>query len=927
MATNKKQRRRLRIGRLFLLLFMLFAFIGAGATVGIMAGLINNLDDLDVAGTKPETSTIIYDMHGNIVDRLHAGENRELVKFANIPQTVKDAFLATEDRNFENHRGFDPRGILRALVVDITTGTKSQGASTITQQLARTAYLKDNSKTIQRKLQELIVAIQLERTYTKDEIFEKYLNWVYFGEGAHGIQAAAQTFFGKNVQELSLAESAMLAGMVKSPGGRYSPFRNLENAINRRNTVLNNMYKNSYITEEQYKEALATPYIQPVKGGGPQRKYAYFVDYVASTAEKLLEERGLDSRLLYTGGLRVYTTIDARIQDKMEEVFANPNNFPKPGPERIAQAAMVVIDHRTGEIRGMMGGREYTTRKGLNRAVQSDRQPGSTIKPLVVYGPALEKGFTVATVLDDSPVTYPGNPPYSPNNYDGKFRGLITMREALQWSVNIPAVKMLHTLGVDTGFQFGKKLGLPLANTDRNLSLALGGLTTGVSPLNMASAYGAFANQGVLVQPHAIIKITDSQGKVLIEFKPKKEMVMTEQTAFLMTDMLQTVVDAGTGTRAKLNRPVAGKTGTTQLPPHLAKMNLKGVKDAWFVGYTPELVAAVWMGFDVTDAKHFLQHTAGGSFPAMIWKAVVGEGLKDVPVTQFNRPQGIVYAAVDSKSGLLPSEFTPEKFIVNEVFTKETVPQVVSQAWISAQVCAETGQLPSPYCPDIITGVFLQRQIPWDREATPPMDANLEAPTEVCTIHGPGTGYTTATVCNDPRHSGTTVLALIPGPGQTGGCPPELLSTRGVPNTSLSGKQCDIPEHQLKPIEQSIPASAGGNGNNRTSVPPKNTNGAVQKAPPSPVLKGSVGRQNEPPGQWYVSLAWEMPPGTQGLIYAVERRVEGNPTRYNLALTSGLVYKDDKVEIDGTYYYRILAIDSQSNLSTPSNEIKMIIKN
>jgi penicillin-binding protein 1A len=714
--------------------------MGAGA--GVMASVLRNMPTFEVEDVVPLMTTFIYDQDGNIVDKLHGSENRITVRFDIIPEHLKEAFLATEDRNFYNHFGFDIKAIARAAIVNITAGEIRQGASTITQQLARIAILKRAERSFERKLQELVVAIQLERLFTKEEIFEKYLNWVYFGEGAHGVQAAARVFYDKDVTELTLAESASLAGMVRAPGGRYSPFRNPENAKSRRNLVLSLMVEAGHITPEEAEKAEAEPFnlADRTQAKSPHN-FPYFTDHVSMEAARLLEENGHNPQDLFTAGLKIYTTMDSRIQAKMQEVFATPNNFPQGprGSERTLEGAMIVIDHRTGGIKGMVGGREHNVRKGLNRATQAERQPGSTIKPLVVYGPAFEKGFTTATVLDDSPITFkePDGDIWSPRNFDDRWRGLITVRDAMKDSVNIPAIRMLEMIGVGEGLSFGRRLGLPLdPQIDRHLSLALGAMERGVSPLNMASAFGAFANQGVLIEPHAITKITDRNGNILVRVRPHREVVMSEQTAFLMTDILQTAVDSGTGRRAKMNRPVAGKTGTAQLADHLAKLGLRGTRDAWFVGYTPELVGAVYIGYDRTDATHFLpQGVAGGGHPARIWRAVMTEALSDAPVMPFIRPKELVFSSVDIKSGLLPSELTPPQFIIQEVFAKDTIPTQFSTAWHQRQVCAETGLLASPFCPNPIMKTFLNRP-PWIGEV-PPEDSRLAAPTEVCTLHRP----------------------------------------------------------------------------------------------------------------------------------------------------------------------------------------------
>jgi len=738
MTAQKRQRRKLRLGRLIILIILITTLVLMGAGAGVMASVLRNLPSLDFEDVVPLMTTFIYDQDGNVIGKLHGVENRIPVRLDVIPDHLKEAFLATEDRNFYNHFGFDIRGIARAVVVNISAGEIRQGASTITQQLARTAILKRDEIRIERKLQELVVAIQLERLFTKDEIFEQYLNWVYFGEGAYGVQAAARVFYGKDVEELTLAESASLAGMVRAPGGRYSPFRNLENATERRNLVLSLMVEAGYIGQDEAEKAKAEPFNLADRSQTQLvHNFPYFIDHVSTEAARLLEDSGYDPQKLFSSGLRVYTTMDTRIQTKMQEIYANPASFPKGprGSQRVLESAMVVIDHRTGGIKGMVGGREYTVRKGLNRATQANPPLGSSIKPIVAYAPAFEKGYTTATILDDSPITIPGRRPWSPQNFDRRWRGLITIREAMKDSVNIPAVRLLEKIGAGNGLMFGQKLGLPLdPQRDRYPSLALG--PNGASPLIMASAFGAFANQGVLIQPHAITKITDRYGTLLVNVRPRREVVMSEQTAYLMTSILQTVVDSGTGRRAQMDRPVAGKTGTTQLPVPLAEQGLKGTSTAWFIAYTPELVGAVYLGYDMTDDNHFLpQGVAGGGHPARIWRAVMTEALKDVPVAPFIRPKGLVTSSVDVKSGLLPSELTPSKYISQEVFTRETVPTQVSTAWHEKHVCAETGLLPSPYCPNLVTKVFLNRP-PWEGDV-PPEDAHLMAPASICTVHRP----------------------------------------------------------------------------------------------------------------------------------------------------------------------------------------------
>ncbi|NLC38950.1 MAG: penicillin-binding protein 1A, partial [Clostridia bacterium] len=502
MSSKKKKTRRLNYKRLFLLIILLGFVVAAGIGAGFVVGVIRNMPDWQPDKIEADLTTFFYDRDGQQIATRYM-ENRIPVKFEEIPDTVKEAFLAIEDHQFYNHHGINFYRLAGALWANIRHGWGSQGGSTITIQLANNAFIEHRQKKLERKIQEAILAIQLERTYSKDDIFEMYLNQIYFGNGAWGIQAAAKTYFGKDVGELDLAESAFLAGVVQRPAA-YDPYKYPERALARRATVLDRMARYGYISEEEAAKAKKEQLNLNNEPLQQKQKYPYFIDYVIDEAEDLLASQGIDPIQLYKGGLHVYTTMDTRIQNKIEEVFSNPENFPKTNTEQPLQCAMVVIDPHTGDILGLMGGREHVTQRGLNRATQMKRSPGSAIKPVSVYAPALEKGFSPATVIDDVPVTYPSpQKPYQPRNYDGRYRGLITMREAIKHSVNIPAVKMLDTIGVSTGFEFAKSLGLPLVESDKNLSLALGGLTYGVSPLELVSAYGAFANGGIWGEPRA----------------------------------------------------------------------------------------------------------------------------------------------------------------------------------------------------------------------------------------------------------------------------------------------------------------------------------------------------------------------------------------------------------------------------------------
>ncbi|MDW7675344.1 MAG: penicillin-binding protein 1A [Bacillota bacterium] len=943
---KKKNNRRINVLRLSIVFFLVAAFIMVGSGIGVGLAVMRNLPNWDPSDFSSAQSTFVYDIEGRDVTKLHAQENRIIIETIDeVPENIINAFLAIEDARFYDHFGLDLRALSRAVVANITKGFGSQGASTITQQLVKNAMLT-HDKELERKIQEAILSIQVERRYTKDEILTHYLNWVYFGHGAYGIKAAAEVYFGKTIGELSLAESATLAGLVQRPNA-LSPYRNPEGATTRRNLVLSNMVKYEFITAQEsaiaQKEELNLP-------GLKQEAYPfpYFIDYVIDQAEQILEEKGVERAQLRTGGLHVYTTLDRTVQLAAQKAFNNNDLFPAPGPneESMVQGAIAIVDHRTGEVKALVGGRDHVTERGLNRATQGLRQPGSSFKPIAVYAPALELGYSPASIIDDVPVEYKyGNQVYAPSNLGGTYRGLISIREALQHSPNIPAVELLNTIGVGNGFDFAQRLGFNLPKEDRVLSMALGGLTHGVSPLEMAVAYSAFANQGVQVEPHVITKITDYQGNVIFEANPSKKVVMSQENAFLMTDMLRTVVESGTGTRAKLpNRPVAGKTGTTQLPDIPELRGISGSRDVWFVGYTPELTAAVWIGYDRTDRNHYLSRVYGSTHPAMVFKATMEEALRDVPASQFSRPNSIVSVAIDAKSGLLPSELTPEEYIVTELFSKNNAPTQLSSAWIKTEVCAITGELPSDYCPELISKVFLQRPkpfVPKEGDTRFPQDYNLEMPKTVCSIHGPDE-YQIVNLCNHPDHEGTLVRAII-GSNDTG-CPDEYIVNRAFSRGLEPRVSCDIPEHQLETQDpgnssnnngnNGIDSNMGSNGNSNSDQNLNDPNQPQENIASVSSIKGQVvlGEPGFNGPEAAVQLTWEHPRGAN-IEFQIYRSTEKDFTigeQYRIAANSKITsntYRDNNnLSLNQTYYYKIVAYNSISKQkSTASPELAITV--
>jgi len=888
-----KKKRKLNVRRFVLVCVLVLAFIFVGLGVGFAVGVLRNLPDLDT-DFNPDVTTFIHDMDGKEVARLHGVENRIPVKLEQVPKDLQDAFIATEDRSFYEHPGINPAAFVRAAIANLRAGTIVQGGSTITMQLVENAFFVDNpSRTYGRKIQEAVLAIQMERHYTKEEILEAYLNQIYFGHGAYGVQAASQAYFGKDVSELTLAESAMIAGVTNNPAA-FSPYNNEERAKRRRAVVLDNMVEAGMISQEEA-DAAKQEEINLSSGEVNKEKapnYPYYVDAVVLEAEKLLKEKGMAPADVYRSGLHIYTALDPAIQKKMEEVYANNSNFPKSPDEVPVESAMVVLDPANGEIRGLIGGRERTVERGLNRAVQAKRQPGSVIKPLVAYGPAIEMGSSPGTVIDDVPVTYGSGPnAYSPGNYDGRYRGLITMRKAVADSVNIPAVKTLERIGIEAGYNFGKSLGLSLVERDKGLSLALGGLTEGVSPVEIAGGYAAFANKGVWVEPHTITRITDKNGNTLVEVRPEQRAAMSEETAYMVTSMLQTVVTEGTGTRAQISgHQVAGKTGTTQLPDLPAFRGKRGERDAWFVGYTPELVGVVWLGYDKTTTTHYLRGLYGGTSCAPIWKQVISDALRHTPSREIDTPPGIVWASIDAKSGKLPSELTPSQFIIKEMFAKGTVPTEVSDVWIQAEVCPDSNMLPSSFCPGTVTKSFLKRPIPY-KGSVRPEDANLELSSKTCTIHGFGEGIQLK-VCTDPRHHGQVFLANV-GPG---GCPDKYVEIRTFALNAVPGEHCPLQDHQV-----SSPAGSddfdedfeGGSINLRWS------------------RSGNA-----------VELKWNRV-GSGSVLYSVVRWSSSNSSKTNIGTTSRTSWTDRGLERGTTYYYQVTAVNTNTQQRTHSNIVSV----
>jgi len=597
---------------------LLRKLIIAGIILAVCGLLIVNIfiwtSDVSKLDKPAPQPTIIYDQNGEIASKI-SNSKIEGAGIKQIPNEVIHAVIATEDQRFYKHNGINYFGIMKAFIKNMVSGDIVAGGSTVTQQLAKNAFLT-HERTYTRKVKELIITKKIERTYSKDEIMERYLNQIYFGEGAWGIQRAAKIYFGKEASELTLSESAMLAGLIKAPS-ILSPFKDMERAIQRRNLVLALMENEGYISQTDMEKAKQEPLalneekVEDEYDG----KYPYYVDHIIQEAMKKYQ---LTQNEILSGGLHIFTELNPAIQKSTEEVYQNDNLFPDSPEDQMLQSGAIFIDPKSGGIQALVGGRGEHTFLGFNHATQLIRQPGSTMKPLAVYTPALEAGYEVFDLLEDRPLNIGG---YQPLNYDKQYRGEVTMYEAVINSYNVPPVWLLNRIGLEKGTKSVERFGIPLHEKDHALGIALGGMNEGTSPLAMAQAYTAFANNGTMEEAHSIRKIEDVDGKVIAKWKSKSITVTKPEVTQKITYMLKGVVEEGTGKKAFLESfDIAGKTGSTQLP----FATNGGTKDHWFVGYTPDIVGAVWLGYDQTDEHHYLATSSSGTTP-VIFKEILAK--------------------------------------------------------------------------------------------------------------------------------------------------------------------------------------------------------------------------------------------------------------------------------------------------------------
>ncbi len=628
---------------------MLSLLLAAGV---VYASIVRDLPDLEGTDARGRDQTsVVYDRNGEVLAQLFAEQNRTDRALDEIPQALRQAVIATEDSRYYEHKGVDPIGIARALWIDIRTRTTAQGGSTITQQYVKNAFITPE-QTVKRKVSEAILAYRLEQDYSKDRILELYLNTIYFGHGAYGVESAAQVYYGKSVTELDLAESATLAGLIKSPG-RFSPYLDPEESLRSRGAVLGQMASQGMISEEE-RAAAATAELELAGLGRADTPAPYFMEYVKA---QLIEEYGADA--VFRGGITVTTTLDLRMQRAAEAAIAGALDR-----EDDPSAALVAIDPATGEVLAMVGGRDFSAQQ-FNVAAQGRRQPGSAFKPFVL-ATALNGEVTPETAYECGPGEFrlPNGQTWTVTGASGRT-GPMRLREAMEKSINSVFAQLVLDVGATEVAETARRMGIETEITPVP-AIALGGHEEGVSPLEMASAYGTLAAGGTHARPFAISSVTDAEGEVLMETAPEMTEALDPAVAYLTTDTLRGVITRGTGSAASIGRPAAGKTGTTQR-----------YRDAWFVGYTPDLVASVWVGYaeeqrEMTDVHG--RRVTGGSFPAEIWAAFMKGALDGVAASDFARPDGIE----------------------------------------SATICAESGELASEWCENTLSGLFLRGKAPGD---------------------------------------------------------------------------------------------------------------------------------------------------------------------------------------------------------------------
>ena len=598
---------------------MLGSSVVAGGLVGLAVSFRNLPDVRILRNYTPSETSYVYDSEGTLLDSVHDEANRKVVDFDEVSPHLKRAVLAIEDSYYYTHSGINPSGIGRAFLANLNAGSTVQGGSTITMQLVKNLFLSPE-RTISRKLVEVVLAMRIEQIFAKDEIFELYLNQVYWGHNTYGAETAAQSYFNKSAKDLTIAEAAMMAGLIQAPES-LSPFVDYQTAKRRQQVVLARMRGLGWITPEEQEAAQA----QPIRLGQITSFSASQAPYVTDAVlQELTEQFGAES--MAKGGMRIQTTIDLELQRIAEETITDSYYSFFGGGAYADQMALVAVDPRTHFVQALVGGVDHKSSE-FNRAVQSRRQPGSAFKPFVYYAAFASGKYTPDSMINDSPVSYPdGYNVYTPRNYDGSFMGSIPLRKALEVSRNVPAIKLGQAVGINRIVEIARTLGIK-SPMDPVISLPLGAVD--LTPLELAGAYATFANYGWHSDPTLIMQVTDSNGNVLLDNTPKPQLVLDPWASASLTNVLQGVITQGTATNANIGRPAAGKTGTTD-----------SQRDVWFVGYVPQLAVAVWVGND--DYRPLGRGATGGGYAAPVWRTFMVRALQDEPVENFRPPSEFI---------------------------------------------------------------------------------------------------------------------------------------------------------------------------------------------------------------------------------------------------------------------------------------------
>ena len=714
----------------------------AGIVVGMFCGLFGS----DFSITRDEllvgdSNSMILDNNGDTIALLNADENRKIISKADMSDYLPKAFISIEDERFYKHHGVDIKRTIAATVnYAIHRGTSSFGGSTITQQLIKNITDEtDNSGLagIKRKIGEMTKAFQVENMLSKDQILELYLNIIYLGGGGInvcGVEMASHYYFTKTANDLTIAEAAYLAGITHAPNS-YNPFSeepNMDKIKSRTKTVLDKMLELGSITKEEYNTAIeeVNNGLTFNEGEISMNSYSYHTEAVINQIlDQLVEEKGMDrkyaERYLYGGGFKIYSTQDVSIQKKIEEEYGKSKWIVQSSKYagETTQSAMVIIDQTTGNVLGTVGGLGEKTAFGLNRAM-SPRQPGSAIKPIAIVAPALEEGLiTAASVIDDTPVNFGG---YTPHNVYSGYRGLSNIRYFMRVSQNIPAVKLLKELTPETSIKYLENQGVTSIDKsgDKNLALALGGMTHGISTLEMAAAYATIANDGVYIEPTFYTKMEDVAGNIVLQPKQETKRVYSEENAYIMKEILTEPVKSGTTTATAISgMDVSSKSGTTN-----------DRYDVWCCGFTPYYTAATWYGYDKNESV-----TSGTA--TRIWGAVMSEVHKGLERKRYKQPSNVVTASVCQDSGLLATDVCTDdqrgSRVYTEYFVKGTVPTETCSCHVRADVCAETNKLATDrYCPDVVSKVFITRpNADTDTTWKSASDAEYMLPTIYCDVH------------------------------------------------------------------------------------------------------------------------------------------------------------------------------------------------